>query len=60
MDCGGEKGILPCVGCVDNGEARIDRSCEGVLSSVDYLTRLAILPFHCLNSLINPKVDWLD
>ena len=55
-DCGAEKGTLPCVGCVDSGEARPDRSCEGILSSVDELTSLAVLPAHCLRSLINPSV----
>ena len=60
-DCGAEKGTLPCVGCVGSGEARPDRSCEGVLSSVDELTILAVLPAHCLGSLINPtrKMAWM-
>ena len=53
-DRGSEKGTLPCVRCVGSGEARIDRSCEGVLSSIDELTRLAVLPTHFLRSLINP------
>ena len=51
---GPEKGTLPYVGCVGSGEYRLDRSCEGVLSSVDELTSLAILPTDCLGSLINP------
>ena len=55
------KGTLPYVGCVGSGEARLDRSCEGVLSSVDELTILAVLPAHFLGSLINPtgKMAWL-
>ena len=58
-DCGAEKGTLPCVGCVGNVDARLDRSCEGVLSSVDELTSLLVLPVHYLSILINPKIDWL-
>ena len=50
------KGILSCVGCVGIVEAKLDRSCEGVLSSVDELTSLAVLLTHCLSSLINPSV----
>ena len=59
-DCGGEKGTLPCVVCVGNGEARPNRSCEGVLRSADELTSLAILTSPCLKILINPtgKMDW--
>ena len=53
------KGILPCVGCVGIVEANLDRSCGGFHSSVVDLTILAILPFHCLRSLINPIVDFL-
>ena len=55
-DCGAEKWTLLFVGCVGSEESRPDRSCEGVLSSVDELTGLAILPVHCLRSLINPYV----
>ena len=57
-DCVAVKGILPCVGCVGTVEAKLDRSCRGVHSSVVELTSLAIPPFHCLSSLINPTVDW--
>ena len=32
-DCGVEKGMLPCVGCVSNVDSRLDRSCVGVPSS---------------------------
>ena len=53
------KGILPCVGGVGIVEAKLDRSCAGVHSSVVELTSLAILPFHCLSALINPTVVWL-
>ena len=53
------KGILPCVGCVGIVEAKLDRSCASVHSSVVELTSLAILPFHCLSGMINPIVDWL-
>ena len=61
MDCGAKKGTLPCVGCVGSGEARIDRSCECVLSSIDELTSLEVLPSHCLRIPINPtgKMAWL-
>ena len=45
--------------CVGNVDARVDRSCEGVLSSVDELTSLAVLPVHCLNSLITHVLAWL-
>ena len=60
-DCGVEKGTLPCVGGVGIREAMPDRSCEGVLSSIDELTILAVLPSHFLGSLINPtgKMAWL-
>ena len=58
-DCGAEKGTLPCVGYVGSGEARTYRSCEGVLSCIDELTSLEIIPVDCLSSLINPKIDWL-
>ena len=60
-DCGAEKGTLPYVGCVGSGEAMLDRSCEGVLSSIDELTSLAVLPAHCLRNLINPtrNMAWL-
>ena len=51
--------MLPCVGCVGIVDVRPDRSCEDVLSSVNELTSLAILPVHYLSSLINPKIDWL-
>ena len=59
-DYGAEKGTLPFVGCVGSREAMPDRSCEGVLSSVDELISLAILLSHCLGSLINPtgKMAW--
>ena len=50
------KGILPYVGCVGIMEAKLDRSCVGVHSSVVEITSLAILPSHCLSSLINPTV----
>ena len=53
-DCGAEKGTLPCVGCVGRGGSSPDRACEGVLSSVDDLTSLAVLPAHFLRILINP------
>ena len=53
------KEILPCVGCVGIVESKLDRSCIGVHSSVVELTSLAILPFHCLGSLINPTVACL-
>ena len=53
-DYGAEKGTLPCVGCVDHVVAEIDRFCEGVLSSVDELTSLVVLPVRCLRSLTNP------
>ena len=54
-------GTLHCVGHVDSGEARPDRSCEGVISSVDELTSLVVLPSHYLRSLINPtgRMAWL-
>ena len=55
-DCVAVKGILPCVGCVGIVDAKLDRSSAGVHSSVVELTILAILPFHCLNSVINPTV----
>ena len=60
-DCGAEKGTLPCVGCVGRGGSRPDRSCEGVLNSIDKFTSLAVLPAHFLRSLINPtgKMSWL-
>ena len=60
-DCEEEKGTLPSVGCVGSGESRLDRSCEGVLSSIDELTSLAVLPSHCLRILISPtgKMSWL-
>ena len=60
-DYGAEKGTLPYIGWVGSGEYRLDRSCEGVLSSVYELTRLAVLPTHCLIILINPtrKMAWL-
>ena len=60
-DRGAEKGTLPCVGCVGSGGARLDRSCEGVLSSVYELTSLAVLLAHCLGRLINlaGKMAWL-
>ena len=59
---GAEKGILPCVGCVGSGEARLDRSCEGVLGFVDELTSLAVLPTHSLGSLIKPtgNMAWME
>ena len=49
------------VGCAGSGEARPDRSYEGVLSSVYELTILVVLPTHFLRSLINPtiKMAWL-
>ena len=53
------KGILPCVGCVGIVEAKLDRSCAGIHSSVVELASLTSFPFHCLNSMINPTVDWL-
>ena len=40
MDCGAEKGMIPYVGCVGNVDSMPDRSCGGVLSSVNELTRL--------------------
>ena len=51
--------MLPCVGCVGIVDSRPDRSCGGVPRSVNDLTSLAILSFHCLSILINPNVDWL-
>ena len=53
-DCGRKNGTLPCVGCVGSGEARPNRYCEGVLSSIDELTSLVVIPTHCLGILINP------
>ena len=47
---------LSCVGCVGSGEAKTDRSCEGVISFVDELTSLTVLPSHFLIILINPYV----
>ena len=58
-DCVVVKGILPCVGRVGIVDAKLDRSGADVHSSVVELTSLAILPFHCLGSLINLIVDWL-
>ena len=58
-DCVAVKGILPFVGCVGIVHSKLDRSGVGVHSSVVELTSLAVLPFHCLSSLINPIVDWL-
>ena len=60
-DCGAEKGKIPFFGCVGNVDSMPDRSCEGVFSSVDELTRLGVLPAHCLRILINPtgKMAWL-
>ena len=58
-DCVVVKGILPCVGCVGIVEANLGISCRGVHISVVELTSLAIIPFHCLRSLINPTVDCL-
>ena len=60
-DCGAEKGTLPCVGCVGRGGSRPYKSCEAVLSSVDELTILAVLPTHLLRGLINPtgKMAWM-
>ena len=60
-DYGAEKGTLPYVGCVGRRGSRPDRSCEGVLSSVDELTSLAVIPSHYLRSLINPngEMAWL-
>ena len=46
------KEILPCVGCVGIVEAKLDISCVGVHNYVVELTSLAILPFHCLSSLM--------
>ena len=54
------KGILPSVGCVGIVEANIDRYCGGVHGFVVELTRLAILPFHCLSSPRNPTVGRFD
>ena len=54
-DCQVDKGTLPCVGCVGNMDAFPNRSYEGVLSSMDELTSLAVLSVHCLSSPINPK-----
>ena len=54
-----EKGILPCVGCVGIVEAKLDRSCAGVHSSVVELTSLGILTSHYLSNLIYPIVDCL-
>ena len=59
-DCVAVKRILPHVVCVGIVEAKLDRSCRGVQMSVVELTSLAILPFHCLSSLINPTMDWLS
>ena len=59
-DCVAVKGILSCVGCVGIVDTKLDRSCAGVHSSVVELTNLAILPFNCLSSQINPIVDWLS
>ena len=53
------KGILPFVGCVGIVDFKLDRYGAGVHSSVVDLTSLTILPFHFLNILINPIVDWL-
>ena len=53
-NCVAEKEMLPCVGCVGNGDARPNRYCEGVLSSVDELTSLAVLLANYLRILINP------
>ena len=50
------KGILICVECVGIVDAKLDRSGAGVHSSMVELTSLEILPFHYLNSLINPTV----
>ena len=47
-DCGAEQGTLPFVGYEGSGGARLDRSCEGVLSYVDELTSLAVLLAHFL------------
>ena len=58
-NCVEVKKILPCVGCVGIVGVKLDRSCRGIHSSVVELTSVAILPFHCLSSLINPIVDWL-
>ena len=58
-DCVAVKGILPYVGCVGIVETKLDRYCRGIHSFVVEMTSLAILPFHCLSSLINPIVDWL-
>ena len=41
-------------------DSRLERYCRGVLSSVYDLTRLEVLPVHCLGILINTKIDWLD
>ena len=61
IDYGAEKGTLPCVGCVGSRETRPDRSFEGVLSYVDELNSLAVLPAHFLRGMINPtgKMTWL-
>ena len=55
-----DKGMLPCVGCVGIVDARTNRSCGGVPSSVNELTSLAILLFHFLQ-LDKPKrrLAWL-
>ena len=58
-DCVSGKGILPFVGCLGIVEANLDKYCLGVHSSMVELTILEILPFHCLNNLINPMVCWL-
>ena len=55
-DYGAKKGTLHCVGCVGRGGSRRDRSCEGVLSSIDDLNSLAILLAHFIRSLLNPSV----
>ena len=51
------KAIIHCVGCVGIVDAKLDRFVSVFHSSVVELTSLAILPFHCLSSLINPIVD---
>ena len=56
-DCVAVKGIVPCVGCVGIVEAKLDRSCAGVHSSLVELTSLAIHPFHYLSIVINPTID---